>query len=134
MAFDWSSYLAFANELKTRTEEPALRSAVSRAYYSAFNTAEAFLKKADIEVSSDPSEPSHNKVWRAFRQRGRDWDAVYNWGDALKRKRVIADYRNSYETDRLNWQNEANFTISRAESILATLDRLAKTLPGNQKA
>jgi len=46
VAFDWAEYRRLANELKTRTDdEAALRSAISRLYYSAFHPAKTHLKK-----------------------------------------------------------------------------------------
>jgi len=37
--FDWTGYLALAQELATRNEEACLRSSVSRAYYFVYNLA-----------------------------------------------------------------------------------------------
>lgn len=39
MAYDWSEYLALAKELSQKGSDAAARSAISRAYYAAYNTA-----------------------------------------------------------------------------------------------
>jgi len=43
MPFDWKQYLSLADELSKRSEEAALRSAVSRAYYAAFPPSAALI-------------------------------------------------------------------------------------------
>jgi len=39
VAYDWSEYLALAKELSQKGSDAAARSAISRAYYAAYNTA-----------------------------------------------------------------------------------------------
>ena len=122
MAFDWHEFLVFAEELEnTSKDEAALRSAVSRAYYAAFNQAERFLRQREIEIRN--TENSHEAVWNAFeRHKDRTWKAVYNSGDALKRKRVLADYR---EGDQ-NWSEEVKHSIKYAKNIEYYLKQLIK--------
>lgn len=91
-AFDWIQYLVLARELSSRPEESALRSAISRAYYAAFKTAETFCNNKGILII-DTGKP-HQDVWDAFLAKGgKTFSSVYDKGERLKRKRVKADYR-----------------------------------------
>lgn len=92
MAFGWEDYLSLANDLsKNQNNEAALRSAISRTYYAAFNVAKDFLNKNGAQISEDT--PSvHHGVWNEFRRRGRSGLTVYTNGDRLKKRRGNADY------------------------------------------
>jgi uncharacterized protein (UPF0332 family) len=90
-AFDWSQYLVLAKELGARSEEAALRSAVSRAYYAAYNTAKSFCDTAGVPIID--SGNLHRDLWTAFLKRGgRTFTSVYDKGERLRRKRTRADY------------------------------------------
>lgn len=58
MNFDWEEYFNLAKELAGTTEEAKLRSAVSRAYYSAFCLARNYLR----DIQQDP-RLSRNKTY-----------------------------------------------------------------------
>src|SRR4028119_2002178 len=58
MKFDWSEYFYLARELAETSEEAKLRSAVSRAYYSAFCLARNYLR----DIEQDPTL-SRNKTY-----------------------------------------------------------------------
>ena len=58
MKFDWEEYFNLAKELAGTTEEAKLRSAVSRAYYSAFCLARNYLR----DIQQDP-RLSRNKTY-----------------------------------------------------------------------
>ncbi|WP_013334752.1 HEPN domain-containing protein [Gloeothece verrucosa] len=52
MTFNWEDYLTLANKLSEETltsaiQEAQFRSAISRAYYAAFNQAKTFLENTD---------------------------------------------------------------------------------------
>ncbi len=97
MAFDWVKFLVLARVLGASIEESSLRSAVSRAYYAAFKTAEHYCEKNGFPPI-DTGRP-HQDVWDAFlRKGGTTFTSVYNKGDRLRRKRVIADYRSHQST------------------------------------
>jgi uncharacterized protein (UPF0332 family) len=91
MPFDWPEYLRLAEELAQRqSDEAALRSAISRAYYAAFCCACNYLRQKGIPVPQ--GEGSHDRVWKSFKGLGRTLSNVPEKGDRLKRQRVEADY------------------------------------------
>ena len=90
-AFDWSQYLVLARDLGSRSEEAALRSAISRAYYAAYNTARSFCDNAGIPMIDTGN--LHKDLWDAFlRKGGRTFASVHDEGQRLRRKRTKADY------------------------------------------
>jgi uncharacterized protein (UPF0332 family) len=128
MAFGWEDYLSLANDLsKDQNNEAALRSAVSRAYYAAFNIAKDFLNKNGAEISE--STPSvHHKVWNEFRRRGRTGLTVYTNGDRLKKRRGDADY--DLEPKNLNgklkdWSKEVEQSRREADQVLHWVRQIA---------
>lgn len=63
--FDWEDYLVQAQMLASIGNEAALRSAVSRAYYSAFGLGLRRLR--DVEGRAVPnSSAAHKYVWKTF--------------------------------------------------------------------
>lgn len=135
MAFGWEDYLSLANDLSSRqNNEAAFRSAVSRAYYAAFNIAKDFLNGLDeTKVKISESTPSvHHAVWNEFLHHGgQTWTAVYRYGDALKKKRGDADYtlkpRNPRNKPR-NWPQEAQQSINDAKMVLYWVRNIAEQL------
>src|SRR2546425_4064208 len=92
-AFDWFQYLVLARDLGSRSEEAALRSAISRAYYAAYNTARSFCGNAGISIVDTGN--LHKDLWDAFlRKGGRTFASIYDKGQRLRRKRTKADYDN----------------------------------------
>ncbi len=63
MAFDWGAYLDLADELANRSDEAALRSAISRAYYAALGLARDLLESEDQTFAF--TDNLHSLVWRA---------------------------------------------------------------------
>jgi len=96
-AFDWTQYLIFAKELSKRSDEAALRSAISRAYYAAFNHARAYCAAKAIPVPESFEHSSHKVVWDALLNRGRTLAGAQIQGTRLKRKRHNADYESEVE-------------------------------------
>lgn len=98
--FDWLKFLSFAKELRSRTEEEAIRTSVSRAYYATFHKAREFLDAKNVAVTRGTTSPgtpqaltTHDAVWRTFSQsRDERWRKIGIDGDRLKRKRQMADY------------------------------------------
>lgn len=90
--FNWNEYLTLAEELSQRTDESSKRSSISRAYYSAFCNARAYLSKKEFMYSSKDS--AHAKVWNSFSMLGSKGQKISIDGDRLKRRRVRADYEN----------------------------------------
>ena len=91
MPFDWNNYLILAEELAIRTDEASKRTAISRAYYCAFNL--AFTRAVRTAGPHLKNERYHSWCWSKYegtpdgscRQLGID-------GSRMHRRRVIADY------------------------------------------
>ena len=97
MPFRWSDYLTLAQDLIKRSDEAALRSAISRSYYAVFGTATETLTAKKISLKKTRRRKklnSHEAVWYTYRSDSRtSWQKVGTDGDRLKRERVRADYK-----------------------------------------
>ena len=95
--FDWDDYLGLAERLAQDSgDEPALRSAISRAYYSAYHAAARFVRERGLLVGSH----SHLAVWRAVaEQAGGAGSRLGVLGHRLKESRIEADYRTPFRGD-----------------------------------
>ncbi len=93
--FDWSEYLELADELAGRSDEAALRSAISRAYYYIYHLA---LRRAESNNFKPLSgEGTHTQLWRVFTTSPEpDCIKLGNIASRLKEKRERADYKESY--------------------------------------
>ncbi len=121
MAFDWQNYLIFAEELKSRTDEAAKRTAISRAYYCVFHKAKIYaVEKLDYVYR--PENPSHQSMWLKFKNKGITLNAIYNYGVKLKNFREDADYKDEFE----NIENCLIQTYHNATHILDQLTKLEK--------
>ncbi len=96
MAFDWREYLSLATALRGQSGEgysveACDRTAVSRAYYSAFRTA---LNYAQTEQGFIPKRDAsdHARVARHFRQMGGRWAVVADALEDLRHWRNQCDY------------------------------------------
>jgi len=80
-----------------RNDEAAHRSAISRAYYAVFGTAEETLTANRIKPKKTRRRKklnSHEAVWYTYRSDSRrSWQKIGTDGDRLKRERVQADYK-----------------------------------------
>lgn len=126
MAFDWEQYLALARRLAAAAgpTEADLRTAVSRAYYAAFNRARVL---AGQQLPS--AEGSHERVWRELeRAHDRERMAIGKSGSRLKQERVRADYR-SGESVTLP---EARTAIEMAESLIRKIERVRQLESGGR--
>ncbi|MCI0614558.1 HEPN domain-containing protein [bacterium] len=121
MPFEWAEYLRLAEELAERqNDEAALRSAVSRAYYAAYCKACAYLNEKNIAVPH--GEGSHDRVWNSFiNLPGRTHTSIQGNGDRLKRRRVIADYK---EQEAISTQ-DAKSAVTTSKNILTWLDQVS---------
>lgn len=83
-------YLALAKELPRRGGDAAARSAISRAYYAAYNTA----RRHRGSVKALPAQSgSHSAVWKALSDSGnKNWRTAGNKGKAILQFRQQADY------------------------------------------
>jgi uncharacterized protein (UPF0332 family) len=110
MPFSWVDYLDLATRLAGEADEAAKRTAISRAYYAAFNQADAWLQ------ARRPPPPgggaSHERVWAEFRSGSDAAQRIAIDGERLKLRRVQADYRIPYRGD-LNGEAGMAIQISR---------------------
>jgi uncharacterized protein (UPF0332 family) len=91
--FDWADYLTFAEEIAQRPDEAALRSAISRAYYSAYCKARNHLSQSGVNVRTS----SHKWLWDNFRMSDdEDIRSLGLTGDRLRMARNRADYDNVF--------------------------------------
>ena len=121
--FDWLDYLELAKHLSKSDKEAALRSAISRAYYAAFNQVRAYCVSKGMYLPR--TTDSHQVVWDKFKE-GRTLRGVYINGDLLKQQRVHADYKNE-PIERL--EDTVAQAIRYAELVLHFLDQLATPPP-----
>jgi len=90
MAFDWNYFLTLADDLAKRSDDASKRTAVSRAYYSAFHDA---LSRAELNCGPKQGGNSHQWCWdRYLYSRDDDCYQLAIDGTRLKAKRVQADY------------------------------------------
>jgi uncharacterized protein (UPF0332 family) len=120
----WGSLIALAGSLVGQESEAAKRSAVSRAYYGAFNAARRLLEAHGIPVDN---HRAHDRVWRTFKEAGRAtsgterrWQMVGDLGGALRVLRNQADYADV--VPRLD--REAADAVATAQRLLTLLDEL----------
>jgi len=92
----WPEYVALADDLATRGSAAAQRSAVSRAYYGAFNPARRWL---EARVGPIGTRAVHQRVWDAFSAPGladestrARWEVIGEIGERLRSLRNQADY------------------------------------------
>lgn len=94
MAFDWAEFLVFSERLYARADrdEATERTIISRAYYGAFGTARARLGGRVMGRQS-----VHKQVIDAYKgSTNADKRLLGNKLDALRKRRVDADYEASY--------------------------------------
>lgn len=120
----WEEYIVLADGLAGQGSEASKRSAVSRAYYGAFNTARRWLE-ANVRPVSDRAV--HKQVWDAFSapdlasEDTRDkWEYIGEIGEALRTLRNQADYDDYMP----NLHLRAPEAVIRAAQILALLPEL----------
>jgi uncharacterized protein (UPF0332 family) len=121
--FDWLEYLELARQLSKSDKEAALRSAISRAYYAAFNQVRAYCVSREIYIPR--AVDSHQVVWDKFKE-GRTLRGVYTNGDLLKQQRVLADYK-SEPIERL--EDTVAQAIRYADRVLYYLNQPAAAPP-----
>ncbi|HET6383835.1 MAG TPA: hypothetical protein VFJ58_10625 [Armatimonadota bacterium] len=124
MSFDWKGYLAIAQAMaqlgNSPTNEPHYRTAVSRAYYYAFNNAVLRLesREPNAKIERKYRGPgAHSIVWSRFGSLGSTGRRIADAGNSLKRWREWADY----EEDASFEQKDATAASLRAQMIIVLL-------------
>src|SRR5690554_4628534 len=94
--FNWEDYLTLAKELSdeqyTSKQEAALRSAISRAYYYAYNNAVQVLDRSELEKQKKKRLPQHVAVWSCFKNERYKNSLLAVTGHRLRRIRNHVDY------------------------------------------
>src|SRR3954465_11042602 len=118
--FAWRDFLPLAQQLQVAIDEASLRTAVGRAYYAAYGTAEE-RRKADGIALAKAKGGMHKRLWLTYR---RDADQrrrqVGIDGDRLHRSRVGADYHPTVAPPR----REATRATLAADQLIKDIDAL----------
>jgi hypothetical protein len=119
--FNWSNFLDIATELSGRADEASLRSAISRAYYAAYNIA-CDLSETLKVPKYDNVQGSHQVVWNNYQaSRSKNLRKAGVDGDRLRQRRTRADYHSSFKTisqDALDSVQDAQKIVTALESEL----------------
>ena len=93
--FDWNAYLTLSEELSARSDEAALRTAISRAYYFVYQTAKKRDAVKEYRFANDGK--SHDELWELYeRNSPPECKRLAFVGKRLKLRRVNADYSAYY--------------------------------------
>jgi len=114
MAFTWPDVLRLAQGLAGNGDEASLRSAMSRAYYSAFNHARQWLTAQGVHVPT--TGRAHQVVWNELENHGHAVPATI--GRTLRTTRNRADYDDVLPFDPVG---QAQLAIAQAQQIIAAL-------------
>jgi hypothetical protein len=117
---DWGGFLALATRLAAEDSDAALRSAVSRAYYSAYNDARRYVRNKEPMFTF--KDDQHWLVWDWFATAPGQAPQVATLGTALRKVRNKADYDVYKPMQHLKY--EANTAVQKAAKILSLLDAL----------
>ncbi|HEX3736057.1 MAG TPA: hypothetical protein VHV53_00820 [Solirubrobacterales bacterium] len=121
---NWARYIALAKVMAHQPHEEMERSAISRAYYGAFNLSRRWLEE---NVTSIDNQSAHRQVWMTFRagepataDTRSVWRQVGTLGGALRALRNQADY-----DDRVpDLETRTREAVDFAERILKLLPEL----------
>ncbi|MFM7428925.1 MAG: hypothetical protein ACKO1F_03395 [Flammeovirgaceae bacterium] len=123
MAFNWHEYIALSKDLiANRSDESAMRTAVSRAYYGTFGILKPYCT-SEFNISSKESrDPKiHQKIIEKLKTSPNRLEfSVGNALSTLRDDRNIADYDSSI----LITKPKANKSINDSRMILDTLNIL----------
>jgi hypothetical protein len=121
---NWGHYVELAKGLAGKQQEASKRSAVSRAYYGAFNLSRRWVEANVAPVSRSRA---HQQVWETFKNADRatldtsgKWELIGELGDSLRSLRNQADY----DEEVPNLGSETGQAVESAELILALLVQL----------
>jgi uncharacterized protein (UPF0332 family) len=129
MPFDWNNFLTLAHELATKMDEASKRTAISRAYYCAFNFA---LPRAVANVGPRPRDvPSHQWCWNQYiRTAHPACKQLGITGQRMKDLRVKADYHaEDIAKDIRRLDEKVQRMLQEAHDFLADLTALDRTYP-----
>jgi len=116
MSFRWREYVSLAEELCARTDAPALRSSVSRAYYGAFCLCRNYFRLNHIK---------RGEIHKMVSQKLNDSDdpeilIAAQYIDALFIERKKCDY----EGEHIITPDNAKKLIAKAKKVIGVIDDL----------
>jgi hypothetical protein len=121
---NWNDYIALGSALAGSDVEASDRSAISRAYYGAFNLSRRWL---EWNVAPVHNRGAHERVWKTFINAAPanaatrpQWERVGDLGNSLRTLRNQADYAD--EVSALG--REALAAVQIAEQIVRLLGEL----------
>jgi hypothetical protein len=119
IAFDWNAYFVLAEELAKRDDEASKRTAISRAYYSAFHDA---MARAETTCGPKDGGNSHDWCWNRYLYTDHEnCKKVGIEGNRLKGKRVWADYNAEPQKRLADYVTAALDTAQRLKKEIASL-------------
>ena len=133
--FDWQEFLELARQLGEPGGNAArLRTSISRAYYAAFHTAQAYLTEFYNYQPPRRTAGSHKDMWEQFKKPGRSSSerAVANSGGNLLLRRHSADYHARFDYNRRFRQAlpaATHFGLNCAQSIIKSIEFLREAPP-----
>ncbi len=127
MSFNWLDFYRLAGQLKNQTtDEAALRSAISRAYYTTYHLADERRKSNNIPLPALSNAGSHLRLWYLFRNHHHGTcRKVGIDGDRLRRRRQTADYDAVIK----NIQSEVNSAMREAHILINSITSMPANLP-----
>jgi uncharacterized protein (UPF0332 family) len=127
MSFNWSTYIDLAKVLNAMPEESARRSAVSRAYYSAFHVASSTLKTNGIQTFPRDLKKSHAKIWNVYKKSTkRNCRRIGVRAGNLMDDRLEADYNAARNFDAA----EVTMLITEVENLVVAIGAPANVPEG----
>ena len=129
MKFDWSEYFYLAKELAETSEEAELRSAVSRAYYSAFCLARNYLRDIQLDPRLSWHKTydinAHQYVAEEFIYHQSKSQIMIEIAKDLTRLRIMRN-KADYEDTMFNLKKEARTALMLAQNIISALSNLTE--------
>jgi hypothetical protein len=121
---NWREFITLARGLAGHRFEGSQRSAISRAYYGAFNLSRRWL---ELNVTPIDNRGAHEQVWETFRSADhanavsqKKWKRIADLGVSLRSLRNEADY-NDFVID---LGDRAPRAVDAAEEIIWLLGEL----------
>ena len=121
MSFKWKDFIRLAKELSEKTtDDAAIRSCISRAYYGAFCTARNYcLDQNFIPLSIKTKSIVHQTVPQCLIEYGKEDEfAIANLLKSLRIQRNNADYKESFTITSADLKKR----IFEAESVVSQIE------------
>lgn len=126
MSFDWREYKNVAQWIHDNavvshlSEEACCRTAMSRAYYAAFQCVMGYAVERESFSESGRSD-DHGRLLAHFRGKGGSRARIYTSLERLRDNRLLADYSSELMGDP---RKSSESSILEAQKVFDTLDRM----------